>query len=107
MTQPKNGDFASYLQEIDKKQQLPEASALATTLLDSSNSEEAVNYSIQNEVNALSIEAYVDEELLDPLAARLMQEAAELSQVPPLSDEEIERQALEAGGEDGDPRTPE
>ena len=30
-----------------------------------------------------------------------------LQEAPELSDEEMERQALEAGGEDGDPATPE
>ena len=39
------------------------------------------------------------QEFLDELAA--------LEQAPPLSDEELARQALEAGGADGDSTTPE
>ena len=36
-----------------------------------------------------------------------LDELAALEQAPPLSDEELARQALEAGGDDGDSSTPE
>ena len=37
----------------------------------------------------------------------LLEELAALEDAPPLSDEELARQALQAGGEDTDPATPE
>ena len=37
----------------------------------------------------------------------LLDELAALETAPPLSDEELERQALQEGGADGDPATPE
>ncbi|MBH1957571.1 MAG: hypothetical protein I8H70_02645 [Burkholderiales bacterium] len=37
----------------------------------------------------------------------LLEELAALEDVPPLSDEELARQALESGGADADPATPE
>ena len=37
----------------------------------------------------------------------LLDELAALENAPPLSDEELERQALQEGGADGDPSTPE
>ena len=37
----------------------------------------------------------------------LLEELAALEDAPPLSDEELDRQALESGGEDADPATPE
>ena len=37
----------------------------------------------------------------------LLEELAALEDAPPLSDAELERQALESGGEDADPATPE
>ncbi|MDP2064984.1 MAG: hypothetical protein Q8K38_03325 [Burkholderiaceae bacterium] len=39
--------------------------------------------------------------------AEFLEELAALEDAPPLSDEELARQALEAGGEDGDSSTPE
>ena len=36
-----------------------------------------------------------------------LEEFRELAEAPDVSDEELTRQALEAGGEDGDPDTPE
>jgi hypothetical protein len=40
-------------------------------------------------------------------ARDLQEEFRELAEAPEVSDEELSRQALEAGGEDGDPDTPE
>ena len=39
--------------------------------------------------------------------AALLEELAALEDAPPLSDEELARQALESGGADADPATPE
>ncbi|MDB5743275.1 MAG: hypothetical protein JWR68_1590 [Polaromonas sp.] len=51
----------------------------------------------------------IEEVLLghEPPDDALLEELAALEEVPPLSDEELSRQALEAGGGDADPGTPE
>ena len=51
----------------------------------------------------------IEEVLLghEPPDDALLEELAALEDAPPLSDEELDRQALESGGEDADPSTPE
>ena len=43
----------------------------------------------------------------EELTQEFLEELAALEEAPPLSDEELARQALAAGGEDGDIKTPE
>lgn len=61
---------------------------------------------------ALHAETYtqrIEEVLLghEPPDDALLEELAALEDAPPLSDEELARQALESGGADADPLTPE
>ena len=61
---------------------------------------------------ALHAETYtqrIEEVLLghEPPDDALLEELAALEDAPPLSDEELARQALESGGADADPATPE
>ena len=51
----------------------------------------------------------IEEVLLghEPPDEALLEELAALEDAPPLSDEELARQALESGGADADPATPE
>ena len=61
---------------------------------------------------ALHAETYtqrIEEVLLghEPPDEALLEELAALEEAPPLSDEELDRQALESGGADADPTTPE
>ncbi|CDS49346.1 hypothetical protein [Polaromonas sp. CG9_12] len=61
---------------------------------------------------ALHAETYtqrIEEVLLghEPPDDALLEELAALEDAPPLSDEELARQALESGGADADPTTPE
>ncbi|MEP6589484.1 MAG: hypothetical protein ABJA84_12095 [Polaromonas sp.] len=51
----------------------------------------------------------IEEVLLghEPPDDALLEELAALEEAPPLSDEELDRQALEDGGSDADPATPE
>lgn len=61
---------------------------------------------------ALHVETFtqrIEEVLLghEPPGDALLEELAALEDAPPLSDEELARQALEAGGGDADPATPE
>ncbi|MBG6072598.1 MULTISPECIES: hypothetical protein [unclassified Polaromonas] len=63
-------------------------------------------------LDALHAETYtqrIEEVLLghEPPDEALLEELAALEDAPPLSDEELDRQALESGGADADPATPE
>ena len=63
-------------------------------------------------LDALHAETYtqrIEEVLLghEPPDEALLEELAALEDAPPLSDEELDRQALESGGADADPTTPE
>lgn len=51
----------------------------------------------------------IEEVLLghEPPDDALLEELAALEDAPPMSDEELDRQALESGGADADPTTPE
>lgn len=96
---PKDGDFAKWIEDKSEalKHELGEKFPVPPTQLHSP--------SVHVETGQQKIEEVLLEheeptqELLDELAA--------LEQAPPLSDEELDRQALEAGGADGDNRTPE
>jgi hypothetical protein len=98
MTAPKDGDFASYLNQIAQ-----EPGATKTVLPKNLGDHEQTQDECESDED-------IPEFLLDEqqkLSKELMREAAELESVEPLSDEELERQALQAGGADLDPNTPE
>ena len=96
---PKDGDFAHWIEEKSEalKFELGEKFPVPPTVLHSP--------SVHIETGQQKLEEVLLEheeptqEFLDELAA--------LEQAPPLSDEELARQALEAGGADGDNNTPE
>ncbi len=96
---PKDGDFAHWVDEKSEalKYELGEKFPVPPTTLHSP--------SVHVETGQQKLEEVLlgheepTQEFLDELAA--------LEQAPPLSDEELARQALEAGGADGDNTTPE
>jgi hypothetical protein len=96
---PKNGDFAHWVEEKSEalKFELGEKFPVLPTALHSPSVH--VDTSQQKLEEVLLEHEQPTQEFLDELAA--------LEQAPPLSDEELARQALEAGGGDGDSTTPE
>ncbi|MBC5784076.1 hypothetical protein H8N03_14080 [Ramlibacter sp. USB13] len=90
---PKDGDFASYL-EGGKK---PSAEVSA--------SRPDVSAEAPSEAPPQTLEQVLVEGQ-DP-TEEFLERWNDLQNAPELSDEEIERQALEAGGDDDDPNTPE
>ena len=96
---PKDGDFAHWVEEKSEalRFELGEKFPVPPTIL--------VSPSVHAETGRQKLEEVLLEheeptqEFLDELAA--------LEAAPPLSDEELARQALEAGGGDGDAATPE
>ena len=96
---PKNGDFAAWIDEKSEalKFELGEKFPVPPTVLASST------------LPAETGQQKLEEVLLEheqPTQA-FLEEIAALEEAPPLSDEELDRQALEAGGADGDSSTPE
>ena len=89
---PKDGDFASFLEQDRQAGQPP-----ATPDRDPPGEEAQPREQTLQDVLAYGEEP--TEDFLEKFRA--------LNEAPALSDEEMERQALDAGGGDGDPRTPE
>ena len=96
---PKDGDFASWVDGKSEalKFELGEKFPVPPTALHSPSVH--VETSLQKLEEVLLEHEAPTQEFLDELAA--------LEQAPALSDEELARQALEAGGADGDSSTPE
>ena len=96
---PKDGDFAHWVEEKSEalKFELGEKFPVPPTTLHSPSAH--VETSQQKLEEVLLEHEAPTQEFLDELAA--------LEQAPPLSEEELARQALEAGGDDGDSNTPE
>ena len=96
---PKDGDFAHWVEEKSEalKFELGEKFSVPPTALHSPSLHVETGQQKLEEV--LLGHEEPTQEFLDELAA--------LEQAPPLSDEELARQALEAGGGDGDSATPE
>lgn len=96
---PANGDFASWVEGKSEalKHELGEKFPVPPTELHSPSLHIETGQQKLEEV--LLEHEQPTQEFLDELAA--------LEQAPPLSDEELDRQALEAGGADGDSTTPE
>lgn len=96
---PKGGDFAHWVDEKSEalKFELGEKFPVPPTVL------------VSNSVHAETGQQKLEEVLLEheqPTQA-FLEEVAALEDAAPLSDEELVRQALEAGGADGDNSTPE
>lgn len=92
---PKDGDFASYLEgKRDRSAEVPDAAMSVD-----------VTASLPAEVPRQTIEQILVEGQ-EP-TEEFLEEWIAGQREPELSDEELERQALEAPGEDGDPSTPE
>jgi hypothetical protein len=100
MTTPKDGDFAAYLNQIVQQPYAAKAVS-SNSLIDRVQTQD--EYESDEEIP----EFLLDEQ--QKLSKELMREATEqeANAVEPLSDEELERQALHAGGADRDPNTPE
>lgn len=96
MTEPKNGDFASVLNHLVNQ---PEASKPVLRVTDDAQTQD------EPALDDAMPEFLFDEH--QKLSEELMREAAELDAVEPLSEDELERQALQAGGSDDDASTPE
>ena len=96
---PAGGDFASWVDGKSEalKHELGEKFPVPPTQLHSPSVH--VETGKQKLEEVLLEHEQPTQEFLDELAA--------LEQAPPLSDEELARQALEAGGDDGDSSTPE
>jgi hypothetical protein len=96
---PKDGDFAHWVEEKSEalKFELGEKFPIPPTALHSPSVHLETGQQKLEEV--LLEHEQPTQEFLDELAA--------LEQAPPLSDEELARQAMEAGGADGDSTTPE
>ena len=96
---PKNGDFANWVEGKSEalKFELGEKFPVTATELHSP--------SVHVETGKQNLE----EVLLGHEAPgdAFLEELADLQDAPPVSDEELARQALEAGGADGDSSTPE
>lgn len=96
---PKGGDFAHWVDEKSEalKFELGEKFPVPPTVL------------VSNSVHAETGQQKLEEVLLEheqPTQA-FLEEVAALEEAAPLSDEELDRQALAAGGADGDSSTPE
>jgi hypothetical protein len=107
--QPKNGDFASltearakaFVSGVTLKSQVPAPKPIEPV-------EQAVVDESQITIEELTAALQPDgDEQLEALAAKMRRLEQEQVQVPDLTDEELERQALEADGDDGNPATPE
>ena len=96
---PKGGDFAHWVDEKSEalKFELGEKFPVPPTVL------------VSNSVHAETGQQKLEEVLLgheQPTQA-FLEEVAALEEAAPLSDEGLDRQAMEAGGADGDNNTPE
>ena len=98
-TPKKDGDFAQWIEEKSEalKFELGEKFPVPPTTLHSPSGHVETSQQKLEEV-LLEHEAPTTE---------FLEELAALEDAPPLSDEELARQALEAGGGDGDSSTPE
>lgn len=96
---PKNGDFTDWVDE--KAEALKFALGEKFPVLPTELHSPSVHVETANQK--------LEEVLLEHEEPSLefLEELAALEQAPPLSDEELARQALEAGGADGDSSTPE
>jgi hypothetical protein len=97
----KNGDFAGFLEQASRLHKDAQGIKPDQTLLLPS-AEEPKEFD-----GEAFTEMLMDDEKLEAYAAKMRADAEEQAELEPMSDEEFERQALEAGGSDNDPSTPE
>jgi hypothetical protein len=97
---PKDGDFASYIESLSQSAHTKSEDAVihSPTNTDTAALDTALQSGMQTIEDVLNSEE-PNEEFLAEFAA--------LNEAQPVSDEELERQALEHPGADGDPSTPE
>jgi hypothetical protein len=97
---PKDGDFASYIESLSQSAHTKSEDAVIhrPTNTDTTTPDTAPQSGMQTIEDVLNGEEPSEE---------FLTELAELNEEQPLSDEELERQALEHPGADGDPGTPE
>ena len=98
---PKDGDFASYIESLSQSAHAKSEEAVIhrPTHADTTAPDTAPQSGMQTIEDVLLNGEEPSEEFLTELA--------ELNEAQPLSDEELERQALEHPGADGEPGTPE
>jgi hypothetical protein len=98
---PKDGDFASYIESLSQPEHAKseDADIRRPTNTNTTTPDAGSQSGMQTIEEVLLYGEEPTEELLTELA--------ELNEAQPLSDEELERQALEHPGADGDPGTPE
>jgi hypothetical protein len=96
---PKEGDFAHWVDEKSEalKFELGEKFPVPPTIL--------VSSAVHPETSVQKLEEVLLEH--EEATPALLEEIAALEDAQPLSDEELARQALQAGGADGDSSTPE
>ena len=96
---PKDGDFANWVEEKSEalKFELGEKFPVTPGELHSP--------SVHGETSRQNLEEVLLEH--EAPTAELLEEINALENAPPLSEEELARQALAAGGADGDSKTPE
>ena len=100
MTEPKNGDFVGYVNELNARP----ASKQSLVPEEIHSGEPPTSQVLQwLQSGAPELTETEEKELLEELARG----AADDEGIEPISDEEFERQALDAGGSDNDPDTPE
>ena len=88
LTSPKDGDFTAYVEKMSKQSVTPQQMAEPAT-------EPKRRQNIQDVFDG------------EEPTAEFLEEWEVLNSLPPLSDEELEQQALADPGADGDPNTPE
>ena len=97
---PKNGDFVSYIESLTQQPHTTqeEVPICSTPVTSNVVAEVPQPKEMQTLEEVLNGEEPGDD---------FLEQMAALNEAPPLSDEELERQALAAPGADGDPNTPE
>lgn len=85
---PRNGDFAALFEANGKSVNVEHQTSIDTNIPESQNINDILNNG-------------------EEPTAEFLEEMNALENAPPISDEEIEKQALEHPGADGDSKTPE
>jgi hypothetical protein len=97
----KNGDFADFLEQSTRSQKAAQDAKPGQTHLQSGAQEHK-----EFDSEAFT-EMLMDEEKLEAYAAKMRADDDEQAGFEPMTEQEFERQALEAGGSDNNPETPE
>ncbi len=97
---PEDGDFAAYLDKASQRPAGAEPKAMANESEEPADKEQDSGQTLQQ----ILVEG---QEPTEEFINEFREEAEALKDAPILTDEELERQALSAPGDDGDVRTPE